>query len=271
MRLLFYEDVPKGTFTDDYFKVKRVDLSDTLPDSARDMWLRVKKEIGGYPVLGVWSDRGRASADELAEDYMAATGNITETGIVTVTLINNAEIPPDLTGLRVECEITATDGLYNAVWGYLDSPALELIQRIEQILEEYTGAGMALAEFTVGQIRRGDPEQRSRHRRIIVSLDEDRETEDQHRDHGLSCGFVIEIGVLDAAESGFKAFRLSSQYAGAVRSILHDERLTLGGIATQTKIHSISAPEQRDESSGAYYVVTMRGSALFTGKVHTGT
>lgn len=187
-----------------------------------------------------------------------------------ISMDNNAPVAPNMSGLVLRIQgYGQADEEWDAVYGYTDSPALDVIEKVESLLEEYTGAGEALADFTVGQIKRGNLEQKARHRRIVVGLDEDREIEDQHRDFGIDCGLVIQVGVLDAKDSGFEAFELSAKYAAVVRSILHDERTSLDGMVTQTKIRAIGLPEQADESSGAYYVCTIRASAFLIGKLHS--
>lgn len=263
MRLFFLDETARPAYkTDAYFKVSKVDWSIVSRSNRRDLWIRVKKEYDAdsYPVLSVWDRRDNARALALADNYLAASANITGTGAQVVTLTNNASTDPDLTGLRINCTVTATDGGYDAVWGYIASPAWFMHTLIDGILAEYITSGKALADFSTARLVAHGDELiiLSKAPQVVATSMAEYDAPSIAGKYALEVPFHCVVGHRGLSASTLTADVLG--WAGTLRSILGDERRTLEGFTVGCDVTSTEGPIMAFGAIEPYFAAEVRGT-----------
>lgn len=239
------------------FKLLAVDLSSVSETSRRDLWFRTIRD-GDAPQTDIYAtktyDEAVAIADILEDSIAArqAAGvaayslDITVDGTRnSITLTNQVGLPPSLSDLGITYEGAAAGGSWNATFGYTASPEQAVTEEIDYILQQYMSAGQSLEDFTSARIIRGPDELQvlSIAPNIVASIAGSEDAETAAGRHGINVRGTVIVACRNLTSKGEAAYDNALKYAGAVRSILGDEKKTLNGLTPEVVIGAVEGPE----------------------------
>ena len=181
-------------------------------------------------------------------------------------LANQAGVTPDLTGLKLWTNGAADAAAdWDALYCYTADPASVVLTEIESILEEYMSSGQALDGFSTARVEIG-PEELvlvSKAPLIIAAIADSPDVEHAAGEFGCDVNFSVIVGSRGLASKGSKNYKEVLAYAGAVRSILGDERITLNGVTVETVISNVGGPTPVFGDEEPYLASVVSGKCRF--------
>lgn len=207
-----------------------------------------------------------SDAEKTAAGVMAYTDDWTPSGNPqSLMLTNHAGVPPDLTGLRLQVNGSGDSTDYDGVWFYMDSPEAAVLAEIESVLESYMGSGQALAGFSTARVLVGPEELTiaSAAPLALIAMVDSPETVRQAGKFALEVNWTVIVGARGVTNAGSDAYMEVLGYAGAVRSILGDENITLNGVTIETVIGNIAGPRPVFGIEEPYLASAVSGKCRF--------
>ena len=222
------------------FLLTEVDFSSVDAADKRDVYIRalaispgfydayVVRTLAEANAIGSRIDDTNAARD--AAGVMSYVRGAPQTPTrATVSLTNNAGIPPDLSSLGLTYDMPGSSANWDTVHGYVAAPAGIVLREVEAELEARTGSGQILEGYHSSRIKKGrmGVEILSRAKQIVASAATYESAVANSNEFAGAVNFSILVGAL--ADKGEEYIDLIG-VSGAIASLFADELIDLNGI-----------------------------------------